>query len=680
MYELLHCVLKDLPFPKYIQYLLKPRLNSTNITLNFEELLTKCKWMNSMFTKKICAVMHEERMTKTIYSKEMIHVPNVENICKLFCNSRQITFLMLNYPNLLGLPLGDLFQELPYISNETNIKCVNFQWSSEIPICDGLYECQQKLNSIKWSVSLSKRVITFAHTESTGIEMNSKHVSEIPDVTSEIKKNIRQRLISTTTNSTKWMKNSSSWMIMETCSLQLQTRNPTKRTENLAKSICMSYNPQYSSAAQSPRNMSDSNPPVLKLPPTLIHKRSSTLIPTLVKQPTRDMELLYHKYSLVRVPSVSNFFEQETLTEYQSLKDHEFIKHFIIHPQNHFNESQLDKLYNDSSPSNTNIFHDDSGNFKQIQQQRDEIEICKLFEEYKQHENTHSPTGRKSLKCCDKDKCNWLLMKPKPLLSKLTIMSQILHVYFYHSSMYEQQKNSATNFQQRFCQYNAVEKTQLRQLENVGEMHMHKQKQIDIPQAESEPENKCELGNKCKELQFLLKYGDYKKYQSVVIEQLTDECIYAYLDHCIDCHLKLRYDEYKCYHGDDCKVYNEFSPGDNKIDTLQALIHTYFYHNTMLNELQNEEQKVKSCIKTKTKTYDDEYKIHYKKTLQTVLSSKTSPENLVRFGEPWVVEKQDAKFKNPKKEILHNVYCSLQNKDWNDILKMSVQLIKRPRA
>eukprot|EP01084_Bolivina_argentea_P045468 83702_1 len=54
--------------------------------------------------------------------------------------------------------------------------------------------------------------------------------------------------------------------------------------------------------------------------------------------------------------------------------------------------------------------------------------------------------------------------------------------------------------------------------------------------------------------------------------------------------------------------------------------------------------------------------------------------NELQFGAPFFVQKHQAKFKNPKYEILHNQYLTLTKSGWNELLKKCILFSKALEA
>ena len=75
-------------------------------------------------------------------------------------------------------------------------------------------------------------------------------------------------------------------------------------------------------------------------------------------------------------------------------------------------------------------------------------------------------------------------------------------------------------------------------------------------------------------------------------------------------------------------------------------------------------------------------KIKYKQTLSSLLDKEnTNSLATLDFGYCYeITQKWQARFKNPKDEILNNKYTALKNKEWNNLLKKSVYYFKTPQA
>merc|ERR1712228_915130 len=124
--------------------------------------------------------------------------------------------------------------------------------------------------------------------------------------------------------------------------------------------------------------------------------------------------------------------------------------------------------------------------------------------------------------------------------------------------------------------------------------------------------------------------GNYKKLDCIHLEQQSDQLVL-------------------------CKYLIDSYEGHNK---RQIYFHRHFYHESMMKE---EEDKIKHVKQT---MHGQKLIDKYQQTMEVIMSSKTDiVDGVLEFG--FECTKQDAKFKNPKEEILNNDFFSISARNWN---------------
>ena len=115
------------------------------------------------------------------------------------------------------------------------------------------------------------------------------------------------------------------------------------------------------------------------------------------------------------------------------------------------------------------------------------------------------------------------------------------------------------------------------------------------------------------------------------------------------------------------------------------MIHGHFFHNVPM-ELENINQSSKPnekfIAKQRRARFSVASRVRYKETLSSLLD-KTKIQSIAQldFGYKFeITEKREAKYKNPKDEILNNPYSPLKTKEWNDLLKKSVFYFKKKES
>ena len=193
------------------------------------------------------------------------------------------------------------------------------------------------------------------------------------------------------------------------------------------------------------------------------------------------------------------------------------------------------------------------------------------------------------------------------------------------------------------------------------------------------PSQKCEAAEECE---------DYQTFVELfrVIKGKAPELPIDKHNHCI------------LYHVEDFPKQCQCEQWDDKSTEDQHIIHGHWFHRYALNKLENE-KKYKQRRKATTSQVgygliSDKSgsgsgprsgvrlgrKLQHTATLKSVLAKPNEEFEQLQFGAPYNVERIDAKFKNPKDEMLNNEYRPLRSSEWNDLLRKCVLFAKAVQA
>ncbi len=188
----------------------------------------------------------------------------------------------------------------------------------------------------------------------------------------------------------------------------------------------------------------------------------------------------------------------------------------------------------------------------------------------------------------------------------------------------------------------------------------------------------CEESTNCNKIQQLIQFCENIDPDKDTKEEYDEELMKTYWDHYCESHLE-EYKKLDCIHiiNDDQKDHEDeimeciFLRNSNtklkdygdKRGNLQILLHRHFYHENIMKEENNRIKYVKETMHGQ-KIIDK-----FKPTMNAILSSanKISQNKVLEFGFPFECEPNEAKFKNPKEEILKNTICPIQIKHWNQL-------------
>eukprot|EP01084_Bolivina_argentea_P217132 368730_1 len=152
MYELLNHVLCEfnskksmLKLPEYIDHFVKWHISKKQIKLNFKELTNNYKWLETMFK-------HPKQNT--------LHFSNV---CQLFENADQITFIMAQNYIISYSECVSLISDITVISAMDINVIIRCEWPQQMKATNKsrINEYRQQLQQLKWTPTYSTNSVTF---------------------------------------------------------------------------------------------------------------------------------------------------------------------------------------------------------------------------------------------------------------------------------------------------------------------------------------------------------------------------------------------------------------------------------------------------------------------------------------------------------------------------------------
>eukprot|EP01084_Bolivina_argentea_P145811 255479_1 len=328
-----------------------------------------------------------------------------------------------------------------------------------------------------------------------------------------------------------------------------------------------------------------------------------------------------------------------------------------------FSDAELAQMYN--SDSFDNMEHELLTKLYEMQAHSFQVEeysgYIKYFKEAKKQ--------MKSMKCEDQN-CEW--DKKTVHLWSLN-QRQIVHVMFYHTDDYEKIASSetrASRFRQeprtrtRLSKSDQIPITEMKTdnlLTTISKYGESKNDSID--EKLLEPGANCPDGNNCKQLlQLLTRCSNIQEldYDNKNIDECRDE-----IDHCLEYHGNFRS---QCIFTQNCK----FVKGSKQRDNNRFVqLHAHFYHDITIDSDEIE------MVKIKNREIHNEERIQYKLGSESNENNSNPSYGILEFGSPFILShKSEAKFKNPKQEILKNSYHSLKKTDWNELLRKCVMYAK----
>eukprot|EP01083_Nonionella_stella_P157426 511104_1 len=315
-------------------------------------------------------------------------------------------------------------------------------------------------------------------------------------------------------------------------------------------------------------------------------------------------------------------------------------------------EKELDALYD----------CDDMDELKdETKQKVDEMQAMTLqMEEYLgyiQHlRATKSSIGR-SINQCQDVHCKW--DKKKVELFELN-QRQIVHVMFYHTEDHQQIAASS----RRANRFNQTLRGTRQRKRKRRSISLDKDDEKSTPNgwdsAQLEPGGKC-LEMDCKLLAHVL--SRLVNVDNVHLNDDDDVLSMDDVDHCLEFHGDYRTD---CIDGKQCPLHKN---ANNKVVQL----HAHFYHDVAIDGSDDESD-------TECKDEDtNKERIQYKSFAETDVPVPVN--DVVEFGSPFIIlSKAEARFGNPKEEMLRNSYRQMQKREWNDLLKRCVPFAKAKNA
>eukprot|EP01083_Nonionella_stella_P126021 381228_1 len=272
-------------------------------------------------------------------------------------------------------------------------------------------------------------------------------------------------------------------------------------------------------------------------------------------------------------------------------------------------------------------------------------------------QNKHDPANANAKACQDIIGCKWT----KDL--ELWNLSQrcIIHVMFYHTKDYMDIASSemrAARFRhdvEHVTPGNAINDAN-RDLSPTKTRTTHSTPGYE---AKSSEPGICSYGKQCKQLGILLNNcSDVNGFNSSMKDdgdQLKDV-----IDHCLEFHGDFRT---KCIFKPHCSFQSKLSESNSH---RLVQLHGHFYHDFAIDA--DESEGPNASIDTSV----NEEKIEH---IQYKGGNKSG--GILEFGSPFVIKhKNNAKFKNPKEEMLKNTYHHLSKQDWNGLLKKCVTIVK----
>ena len=184
--------------------------------------------------------------------------------------------------------------------------------------------------------------------------------------------------------------------------------------------------------------------------------------------------------------------------------------------------------------------------------------------------------------------------------------------------------------------------------------------------AENWEEGRCDNGDECAQLKRVLDAcrDITKLHDAKQLDPERNDIVYD-MDHCLLFHADKRLPEL-CTNPECVDRVNE-SGGVNRF----IQFHHQFYHNEPIG-ISNEDE-----VDKKEMEQNEEGQIGYK-SMSDVMSKAVRFE----FGQPFnlITEKRDAKWKDPREEILKNDYCKLDKAEWNELLRKCIIYSKSRQA
>ena len=198
----------------------------------------------------------------------------------------------------------------------------------------------------------------------------------------------------------------------------------------------------------------------------------------------------------------------------------------------------------------------------------------------------------------------------------------------------------------------------------------------------------CEESTNCHKIQQLLKFCENINPDESTKEEYNEETMKSYWDHYCESHLE-EYQKLDCIHGNEpnidqkdedkdddededteCKYLmlvnssTNLKSTDNTESNLQIALHRHFYHENIMKEENDRIKYVKETM------HGQQIIDKFKPTINAILTgsgNKINQNKVLEFGFPFECDRSEAKFKNPKEEILQNTICPIDVKHWNQL-------------
>eukprot|EP01084_Bolivina_argentea_P273385 465668_1 len=163
-----------LQLPNYIDLMFKRHMCNPEITLNFIELLHNYPWMDSLFIKH-----NKYTDTKTL---------NIANICKLFCHSDKIVFIMPEDYVFSSIECTSFVkQDLLEIAVNTINVIISFVWPLKMPNTNigrmALYD--NELTRNHFAPNVKQNSVTFSATSNQNA-INNAFFKQIDTETEDV--------------------------------------------------------------------------------------------------------------------------------------------------------------------------------------------------------------------------------------------------------------------------------------------------------------------------------------------------------------------------------------------------------------------------------------------------------------------------------------------------------------
>eukprot|EP01084_Bolivina_argentea_P281672 481973_1 len=297
-------------------------------------------------------------------------------------------------------------------------------------------------------------------------------------------------------------------------------------------------------------------------------------------------------------------------------------------------------------------------------------------------------------KKCDCKGCKFKNNKKLQNIKMSALSSeQWAHISTHHRPLYEslRRSRSARFTRVDFKENQFSKSSHILPLKNSNSPKRKSPIKLQLKKLQQKSETSLDCGRKqCSE------FKTFCNTYSIIKSKSTDADMDIY-NHCLLNHID-DYPEKQC----ECKQWDE------KSKEIQHIVHGQWFHRFGLNRLENERritmdrQRSTPLIKYKSLSPDivrivsesvhveegkeeedsDDEMIQNTKSIINALNAPLESEqiNELQFGAPFFAQKHQAKFKNPKDEILNNQYLTLTKSEWNELLGKCILFSKAIEA